>query len=227
MVEVWDYEKPVATGFTALGKGGNNNAVYRAFNDEELKNKRKRNDLESYHRFKRLVMLNFGKRAKFLTLTFADTKKFSIKSVADCNKEFKKFIQRLRRKFGGDFKYLAVVEFQKPRNAVHYHLVLDLPFIKSSEYEKAWGLGFIKIQKVGGSEKAAAYLSKYLKKSFTDSRMRNKKKYWGSKNLLEPKEFCNEEVSAIEEAIDFESVYNSAYYSEYHDMNINYAVYYL
>ncbi|GAI10009.1 unnamed protein product, partial [marine sediment metagenome] len=39
------------------------------------------------------------------------------------NREFKKFIQRLRYQYG-DFKYMAVIEFQD-RGAIHYHMISD------------------------------------------------------------------------------------------------------
>ncbi|MGM9458151.1 rolling circle replication-associated protein, partial [Lacticaseibacillus rhamnosus] len=73
---------------------------------------------------RRLVLANFDAGSKFVTFTFAE----NVKDIDQANREWKKFVQRLRRRYG-DFKYLSVIEFQK-RGAVHYHMISDLPYVK-------------------------------------------------------------------------------------------------
>lgn len=82
---------------------------------------------------RRLACCNFNNQYdKFLTLTFSDNKT----DVKECNVLFKAFIRKLRR-FKDDLKYLAVIEFQN-RGAVHYHVLLNIPYIPQEELQDLW-----------------------------------------------------------------------------------------
>ncbi|MFZ2310672.1 MAG: hypothetical protein WAW11_03945 [Patescibacteria group bacterium] len=116
---------------------------------------------------------------KFLTLTFAD----NIIDLKQTNNIFNKFIKRLTYQYS-DFKYVAVFEFQK-RGAVHYHLLCDLPFVKSNQMELIWKQGFIKLKKTNNVSNIGAYMSKYLGKEI-DERTFGKKKFFKSQNLKQP-----------------------------------------
>jgi hypothetical protein len=59
----------------------------------------------------------------FTTLTFRE----NLHNIKEANYEFLKFIKRVKYKFG-DFKYLAVIEFQD-RGAIHYHMISDFRYI--------------------------------------------------------------------------------------------------
>jgi len=120
---------------------------------------------------------------KFLTLTFAD----NVTSLKLANYEFMTFIQRFKRKYGYNPKYVAVPEYQK-RGSVHYHLVLfDVPYVKNAEISEIWGNGHTWIMKAfTDSTHLANYVSKYLSK---DSKMeKNKKSYFMSRNIKRPVE---------------------------------------
>ncbi|WP_425379386.1 rolling circle replication-associated protein [Spiroplasma endosymbiont of Stenodema calcarata] len=52
------------------------------------------------------------------------TFKQNINDVIEANKYFKKWIQKLQYRYGGDFKYVRVYEYQR-RGAIHYHLIID------------------------------------------------------------------------------------------------------
>ena len=134
---------------------------------------------------RRLINVNFDcNNSKFVTLTFAKNDKFDVTDVKMCNKEFKKFIQRLTRRYD-DLKYIAVIEFQK-RGAIHYHMVCNLPFIRKKELAELWGLGFVKINKIEHVDNVGAYVSKYMSKEAADERLRGLRGYNASKNLERP-----------------------------------------
>lgn len=181
--------------------------------EEKERQNAKRSRTRSMTNFRRLALSNFNNNSIFLTLTFADTDTLDIKDVEHTNKEFKKFIQRMRHVYG-DFKYLAVIEFQdkNDRGAVHYHLLMDgLPFIPHSkeyadknkiEYKHnltdLWGLGYVWVNRIEHVDNIGAYMSKYMTKNLDDERLKGKKAYLYSKNLIRPMEFTDyASVSAL------------------------------
>lgn len=77
----------------------------------------------------------------FITLTFDPNKNNTDWTVIDnCHKEFKKFIQRIKRKFS-DFIYIATFSRMKNSNW-HYHIICNLPLdVTNVEIQPIWGLG--------------------------------------------------------------------------------------
>jgi len=123
---------------------------------------------------------------KFLTLTFAD----NVTDLKTANYEFKKFKQRLERTVNRKVKYICVPEFQK-RGAVHYHLMLDLPFVPWQKLLNKWGFGRIKIEVIRNKNITGSYIAKYVssddkKKAckFDDLRYYGKKIYFYSRGIL-------------------------------------------
>lgn len=117
--------------------------------------------------------------SKFVTLTFA-------KNLCDLDKahhEFKKFIQRLNWNYP-DIKYLTVVEFQT-RGAVHYHMIIN-KYIPNKKLSLIWKNGFVKINKIDKIENVGSYVSKYISKDISDSRLVGRKIYFCSKNVIKP-----------------------------------------
>lgn len=134
---------------------------------------------------RRLINSNFkASNSKFITLTFGRNEGIDVCNVKECNREYKKFIQRLKRRYEG-VKYVTVIEFQK-RGAVHYHMICDLPYVKKKELSGLWGLGFVKINKIEHVDNVGAYVSKYMTKELADERLRGLKGYNCSKNLDRP-----------------------------------------
>jgi len=107
-------------------------------------------------------------------------------------RDFKSFNQALRYKFGKDFKYICVPEFQK-RGAVHFHaLYWGLPeriFLeerKTRFLARLWGQGFIYLKQTDGNIKISSYLAKYMSKAFCDMNLKNQKAFVCSRNVLRP-----------------------------------------
>jgi len=97
-----------------------------------------------------------------LTLTFKENMQdYNISDI-----EFKKFIRKLRNKYG-DFEYISVKELQE-RGAIHYHVILFTygKIINMSEREliKTWGLGRCELDYVRADnyDSLRFYFSKYL-----------------------------------------------------------------
>lgn len=127
---------------------------------------------------------NKKQKVKFVTLTFAG----KWLDVRECNYEFTKFIKRLNDALfcnGGKsvLKYICIPELQG-RGTWHYHVVFfNLPPIPQSlrkafqwcekgwlqwgkwdNLTDIWGLGYVGINVVDNTTRAAAYISKYLAK---------------------------------------------------------------
>ena len=146
------------------------------------------------------------------------------------NNEFKKFIQRLKYHYS-NFKYLAVVEFQK-RGSIHYHMLSDFGYIEQSDLEKIWGNGFVWIRdllianKGNPVDNIGAYIVKYMNKNIIDKRLMGKKAYFTSKNLRRP-EIIYENISLIDcfKKYDFDTsnlVYENEFMSKENGMVLYY-----
>jgi len=145
-----------------------------------------------------LVEANFqayGFEPVFLTFTFRE----NLQDLEIANRHFRNFIKRLNHQYGKNFRYLAVVEFQR-RGAVHYHCIFfDMPLAmeqeerKSRTIAKIWSHGFIDIERVRSAKRVGPYVCKYLDKAILDPRLLGKKAFFTSHGLLRPIEFRNQE----------------------------------
>lgn len=183
IIEVYDYK------YYNHGSGG-----YRDHSntDEEIKQKHYANTNQKRRdTIRRLACCNFdNKYDKFLTLTFAE----NMTDVKLCNVLFKAFIRKLRNSYKPDLKYLAVIEFQK-RGAVHYHVLLNIPYILQNELQNLWGNGFVYINAIEHVDNIGAYIVKYMTKDNKDTRLRGLKAYQFSRNLTKPEIIVNHNLS--------------------------------
>lgn len=176
-----------------------------------------------------LTTTNFDSSSKFVTLTFRDGLGFDIRDVKACNKAFKQFVQRMKRKFP-EFRYLAVIEFQDKngRGAVHYHMICNLPFVKKSELARIWGNGFVKINAIDKVDNVGAYISKYMAKDLDDTRLQGIKAYQYSRSLRKPVELTNwhrDDVEAIDGVNALINEMTPSYAATYESDNAGHIVY--
>lgn len=175
-VEIYEYENAVFTGHTGKRPGPGRVKLAPDQDGERANNSITR----SRQTLRRLVNSN-PDLDKFLTLTFAENKT----NVKEANRLFKAFMTEFRRRSGLNFRYIAVIEFQK-RGAVHYHLVMDTPFIDQAWLARLWGHGFIKMKHIDSHRNMGGYISKYLNKKRFDKRLFSKKAFWSSRNVKRP-----------------------------------------
>ncbi|TET15424.1 MAG: Rep protein [Actinobacteria bacterium] len=179
--EIYKYELPVYAGYHKFKNMNKKNT-----NEKTKKENRKKVVTRIRNNIRRLAIANFNEYSRFFTATFKD----NITGMDYANNEFKKFIKRIKYKYR-DFKYLAVVEFQK-RGAIHYHMLSDFDYIEHSELEKIWGNGFVWIKDLLTGKKGkpvdnvGAYIVKYMNKKNIDKRLMGKKAYFTSRNLARP-----------------------------------------
>jgi len=146
---------------------------------------------------------------KFLTLTFAE----NLQDIKIANRQFSLFIERLNYVYPNT-KHLAVIEFQK-RGAVHYHMLSNLGYVNASKISDIWKNGFVKINKIKNVDNVGAYVCKYLQKEVFEGKMKNKKKYFTSRNLDKPVEiFDSNEIKKIADFYGLSSV-QPVYKSEF------------
>lgn len=178
--------------------------------DKDLKNvtDMKKNDISlkrSQRRLKRLINANVGQYEqvdKFLTLTFPH-----LKDRDKACRAFKTFAQNLRRHYGEEIQYIAVMEIQdgtrledpsKATNDIHFHVLLfNCPYIPQEIIQnKLWKHGIVDIRKIENYNDIAGYLADYLSKDKVLA-VRGKRSYFPSRGLKKPVE----EVSMDEKMI--------------------------
>lgn len=181
-VELWFFDDVVRTKNTDIDNVAE--SEIKKFEDcnlgekiERLK-RRKLYYQNQRHELRRLIDVNLVGDCSFVTLTFRD----HIEDISLANKEFEKFIKRLKYYFEKEnpkfeLKYLAVNERTK-KNRVHYHIVFfDFPYIKKSVLENIWKNGFVDIRLIRQNMKTkdgelvprtnvALYVSKYFAKQY-------------------------------------------------------------
>ena len=193
---------------------------------KELKLIEERNIIRSKLECQRLAKANIDNWQTFITLTFSE----NITDIKDTNKEFRYFIDKVRR-VKKDFQYLCIPEFQK-RGAVHYHLLTNISINDSLlmysqednpkyKHIKFWNKGFSSVETLKGDpKKIVGYISKYMTKNI-DNRLFGKHRYFYSQNLIKPKEnFIDlenyKEFSFYKEKIqDKELLYQNEYINSY------------
>jgi len=116
--------------------------------------------------------------------------------------EFTKFIKRFNYEITGlktsYLKYVAVVQFQE-RGAIHYHMIyFNLPFIDRvyDVLAELWTYGSRKLLSVDRAQNVGYYLCKYFTKNISDERLKARKCYFTSRDLVRPT------IINIEEAVN-------------------------
>ena len=143
------------------------NGQYYKIEEYNVSSMKSANELrKTFRRLTNIINANTADptRCLWVTLTYADNikgKEGNEKLYAD----FKRGIQRLRRKYG-KFEYITVVEPQG-RGAWHCHCIFifdkKAPFIPNKEIETAWGQGFTKTKKMNANaDNLGSYLTAYL-----------------------------------------------------------------
>lgn len=227
IVEVYEYKNYFhgRGGYTGVSKG--NAEIENKLKNYSNTNQKRRDTI------RRLACCNFNnKYDKFLTLTFAD----NMTDIKECNLLFKNFIKRLKYTYDlKDLKYLAVIEFQK-RGAVHYHVLLNIPYIPQKELQDVWGNGFVFINAIEHVDNIGAYVLKYITKDNNDFRLMGQKAYLTSRNLKKPEEVLNHNLKDFDKLEckiiqkynlnDLKPIYSSNYtteilgYCEYKQYNL-------
>ena len=209
VIELYEYENGYLKGYK--DKTGKTGRLLGAESENKVDN-RIRAMSKAKVDIRRLINSNADDLTKFVTLTFGKNET----DLDYCNREFKKFIQRLKYKFY-DFKYLVVVEFQE-RGAVHYHMLCSLPYIKSKELALIWGNGFIKINRIDRVTNLGAYVTKYMHKDVMDSRLEKRKCYFTSRNLNKPIEITQKkEIEQLRAALSHKMklIFETTYINDY------------
>lgn len=185
ILEVYSYDYYIhgKGGFSGTAKG--QAEIENALKNYANTNQRRRDKI------RRLACTNFNNRYdKFLTLTFAENKT----NIEECNLLFKNFIKRLKYKYNLlCLKYLAVIEFQE-RGAVHYYVLLNIPYIPHKELQELWGNGFVFVNAISHVDNLGAYILKYMTKDNNDTRLMGKKAYLTSRNLKQEETIVNHDL---------------------------------
>lgn len=176
-----EYGDPVFCGYHSNGGRKVTDEVVTSVENREIALNRIKDNIVC------LARSNFDEGSKFITLTFGE----NLVDLSVANSEFKKFIQRLRYE-EGEFKYLAVIEFQK-RGAVHYHMISDLFYISNHKLRRIWSGGFVRINRIKHVDDVGAYLVKYMCK-VDDLRLHKRKAYLRSANLENPRVLIGAEL---------------------------------
>jgi hypothetical protein len=195
-VELYNYSKPIKHNYVNNKKEKPKIQTELYLGNEKIFYN-KRDDVLSRTRsnIRRLINSN-PDFSKFTTLTFKE----NLTNITQANNHFNKFIKRLKYQYSDNLKYLAVIEFQK-RGAVHYHMLNNLSYVPADVYATTWGNGFVNLKNINKISNVGAYVCKYLTKDSFDGNMKNRKKFFHSRNLNEPQTFI--EQKTIDDLIKF------------------------
>lgn len=221
ILEIYEYQASIGMkrdDNIIYGNGGDGQQEKEDRGDRTMESRATQNQL-ARNKIRRLINANFDRNGKFITLTFAE----NMQDVAYGNKCFQDFMKRMKRR-QKDFKHVTVIEFQK-RGAVHYHMLCnyDIEWISMDElreHERAlaeiWGHGFVDIG-FKETDNVGAYLIKYMTKDNHDERLTGKKRYFFSRNLIQPREIVGQEAfEIVKEYEDLPPVFTNEYYSDFH-----------
>jgi len=212
-VEVYNYENPIWRGYSPNQKKEGEAKERTPEEQQKYEEKKIQTSMtRARNEIKRLVNAN-PQLNKFLTLTFKD----DVKDFDEANYRFNQFIKRMTYRFP-NFQYLVVPEIQKEsRDVIHYHLLMNLPFVEFKKLTKIWGEGFIWINRIKDTKNVRGYLTKYLSKDMFSPVMKGRKKYFRSTTLRQPKEHLGGMADFFSQAyLSKESpVYESEYMSDW------------
>lgn len=108
---------------------------------------------------KELVLNNFSNgESYFITLTFSDVKDKRYNNLELCQKEFNKFIRKMRSLYPS-LKYVAVYARQLGTDNWHYHLISNQKSIEPENMLKLWPHGSNNIKSVYDVYGISDYLS--------------------------------------------------------------------
>jgi len=208
-VELYEYEKNLSqrTRRNEDGHGARirvQDLAVNGISSQQKSIKRADNARRATMAFRRLVLANLSEQGNPLLFTFTYSE--NIVSLKQGYSDFRACIQRMRYEFGPSFRYIAVPEFQK-RGAVHFHALFWGLHSYSPSRERqtrlvasTWEKGFVYVKETDGNERIASYLSKYMAKSFLDSRLSSQKAFTTSRNILRP--LCNSHFSPSWPVVD-------------------------
>ncbi|MDV4535914.1 hypothetical protein NNE64_12635 [Enterococcus faecium] len=270
VLEVYSYGEKRFRGFQRSDNYGKSEGIYhvrevdeetgeiygRVATAEEIESIREEIKLSSRatsnqiarNKVRRLVLANFNNRSRFLTLTFRQ----NIQDVELASKTFERFVKYMNydlKEEGKEFKYIAVIEFQK-RGAIHFHLICDgLPMNRKGYRDKVrnrWrqairtvtgaegeGVGNIDLKKISHVDNVGAYVVKYMTKAEADKRLFGKKLYRTSQGLRKPVEriFNYDSLEELEKELrafgveGTKKVYQSSYKDQFTEATVDYQEY--
>ena len=212
VIEVMNYDEPVVYGYKCK---------YNKGKVKTTNKKRSDNINKSKMTLRRLINANVNKFSKFVTLTYRE----NMQDISQAKLDFKRFIQRYKRKYNVKLKYVYVIEFQK-RGAVHFHVVFfNMPFVDVNKLSRIWGHGFVKINRINGVDNVGAYVVKYMSKDLLDDRLNGRDLYGRSRGLKAPIVITDEKkILALQHKYYINATYSKTYVSE-HFKNITYIQY--
>lgn len=177
--------------------------------------RRRQTTRDARNRIRRLTLTNFDKNSKFITLTF----KKNLTDIDEGHAIFQKFVRRLK-KHTADFKYIAVVQFQK-RGAIHYHMICNVPFTPHKTLLNYWNAsgadGSVNIKNIADVDNVGAYIVHYMMRDALDPRLKGRKLYLSSQGMDKPIELRGESAELVIEMYlkNKKEVFANSYESEY------------
>ena len=193
------YEKPVVTGFNSQFKGLTKEQIIKkptTINEFKVK------ALKSYRSAKirsKNKIYDYSRSNEwdwFVTITF-DPQKVESKNYSEVSKKLSNWIDRTKRRYAPNMKYVFVPELHKS-GRYHFHgLISDcetLEFTDSGHKTNTgdiiynigkYTMGFTTATKVKDSTRVTKYIGKYITKELA-SMVKGKKRYWASRNCKLP-----------------------------------------
>ena len=160
------------------------------------------------------------------------TKKDKTQDLGSALGDFFNFMKRFEYELEKDLKYVCVPEFHK-LGGIHFHTIFfNQDYIHQRQILNIWANKnstadySAYIQRADRIRGIGRYVTKYISKSFFDSRFKGHKKYHPSNGLIRPKIIYNQEENekTLADLSAFVPSYQKNYVSKYNG-NVQYSLY--
>ena len=145
----------------------------KEYEHTEMRSQSENSLKQTFKKLRYLINANFkgGKNELWATLTFKDT--YLARNPAEIYLEYNKFIKRLCYKLDEKIEYLAILEPHGLKDndlnswhGFHLHVLFksykSVLYIPYRDFEKIWGLGMARVERLTNIDNIGAYLSAYL-----------------------------------------------------------------
>lgn len=215
IIKVYKYEKPILRGYKS--KKTSIKSTPLNISAEEREQRRIKKLLKSRSDFIDILNNNFTTKDILITLTYENEEN---EDVIKYN--FKKFIEKIKYRFGKDIKY-AYVKYKQQRGVYHYHIVTNINFIEKENLDKIWLHGRSQISKIKNVNAIATYMANHINKNTLDKKDYKSKVFQTSRTCIKPNWIYGKGAEDILYNIqsDYKEKFNKKYNTEmYGEMDI-------
>lgn len=206
IIKVHRYQKSILRGYKRKSSC-RSVGIRQEISEEEKKDRRIKKLIKVKSEFIDIINYNFTNKDTLITLTY------EIEENPEVIKEnFKKFINKIKYRFGNDIKY-CYVKYKQNRGVYHYHVILNIDFIDQDTLKKIWSYGSYEIGRIKNINAVATYMANHVTKETINKKDYKSKVFQTSRTCERPKWIYGAEAEHILDTISND--YKEKFYKKY------------